>query len=322
MVDFEILSKTASRSLCCAALLVVGCRFGYEGVDLGDSEGTDGLGGNGACGGTRLSSDGGVLEGGAPGDSGATGSTGGTGGSGATGGASGSEAGGASSSGGVGGGGNGTAGASGGAGGSGGTAGASGGTGGIGGNGGAGTTTGGSGGASTTAGGSGGASTTGGGSGGGTSTTGGGTPPDVSSCVADTYGGHDYLLCAERRTWPDALGGCVAIGMSLVRIDDLAENDWLDANRNVTGSGSPPNVWIGASDAGVEDEWRWADGELFWTGDHLGMPENGLFANWYDREPNDVDLAADEDCGSLGSNRPEWFDSACDQLYPYICESL
>lgn len=149
----------------------------------------------------------------------------------------------------------------------------------------------------------------------------GAVPPDPQLCSNKTFGGHDYLLCSEERSWTDAAAGCLAVGMGLVRIDDATENQWLSSNA-VTQPGRSSQIWIGASDAAVEGEWRWSDGELFWLGANNGVEQNGLFSAWYFREPNDVNSA--EDCGSLEtkSSGLEWYDAQCSLAMPFICESL
>jgi hypothetical protein len=164
-------------------------------------------------------------------------------------------------------------------------------------------------------GGSSGSATGGGGVGGG----GTGVPPDMALCNQVSYGGHDYLLCQEQRPWEDANNGCIAIGMRLVRVDDANENQWLFTNAN-TPNGQASEVWLGASDRAVEGEWRWSDGELFWVGDPVGTPQNGLFDAWYFREPNNVN---DEDCAALETAaKPEWYDHHCELSLSYVCESL
>jgi hypothetical protein len=152
---------------------------------------------------------------------------------------------------------------------------------------------------------------------------GGGAPPDPSNCAEASFGGHGYLLCEEMRSWFDAHAACVAIGMRLVRVDDANENQWLFENSVVPG-GRDSQVWLGASDQAVESEWRWTDGELFWLGDETGTPQNGRFAGWYSREPNDGDLDGDEDCASLETNSStaRWYDSSCALTKSYVCESL
>jgi hypothetical protein len=109
--------------------------------------------------------------------------------------------------------------------------------------------------------------------------------------------------------------------MRLVRIDDAMENQWLFTNANVD-QGRASLVWIGADDLAVEGEWRWTDGALFWLGQNNGMAQNGLFAGWYQREPNNVNGA--ENCGAFEtkSSAPGWYDLQCATPYAFVCESL
>lgn len=154
---------------------------------------------------------------------------------------------------------------------------------------------------------------------GGSGGTGDGGPPNMALCDQGTYGGHDYLLCEELRTWGDASEGCLAVGMRLVRVDDADEDEWLFMNAN-TPQGSTSEVWLGATDQAVEGEWRWSDGDLFWVGDQAGTAQDALFAGWYFREPNNVDT---ENCAVLDTKsvEPEWYDYSCELVMPYVCES-
>lgn len=78
------------------------------------------------------------------------------------------------------------------------------------------------------------------------------------------------------------------------------------------------------TDQALEGEWRWTDGSLFWLGGPTpgGMAQNGLFVAWYFREPNNVSMA--EHCASLDTtgSTPEWYDTRCELVQPFVCESL
>jgi hypothetical protein len=265
--------------------LIEGCRYGYELLPLPEDRSHAGTGGEASIAGAAV--------GGADGDATAGADTEPTAGSGGMGGSDGSgesgaagETGGSGATGGLGGS---TTGGLGGLGGS----GATGGLGGLGGSG----------------------AVSGAGAGGG----GSGVPPDPALCNQGQYGGHDYLLCKEPRNWADANSGCQAVGMRLVRVDDANENQWLFDNA-ITPGGSNSLVWLGATDQAVEGEWRWTDGELFWLGIDSGSAQNGLFAGWYFREPNNVN---GEHCGSLETNSasPSWFDTRCHLTTAFICET-
>lgn len=271
-----------------------GCRLGYEQVgELGLGGDADGGSAAGAVGGSTSgggdgSGTGGISRGGtAASDAGVEAGAPSSGGSGTNGGTSGASS----------------------------AAGGEGGDSGLGGSGGGGGSGAGGSDAGTSGGGAGSGGTATGGAGGGAAV------PDPARCNNGTFDGHDYLLCKEARSWPEANGGCIAAGMRLVRIDDDSENQWLYDNA-FTEVGRTSIVWIGANDQAVEGEWRWTDGDLFWLGNNLGMAQNGLFSGWYFREPNDVSGA--EHCASLETNgsAPEWYDTRCELAAPFICESL
>ncbi len=160
------------------------------------------------------------------------------------------------------------------------------GTGGTGGSAGAGTggaggQTGGAAGAGT--GGAGGAGGSGGAAGGAGA---GGVPGGPSVCVPDAdctcvdNGGSEYRFCITEATYQDALTSCESAGMALVRVDDQAENDWLLAEFSSLGlflAVSQPMVFLGGTDAAVDGEWRWSDGEVFWNQTDGAV----LYTNWW-----------------------------------------
>jgi len=82
-------------------------------------------------------------------------------------------------------------------------------------------------------------------------------------------------------------------------------------------------VWLGAGDHETEGSWKWLAGPLanrqFWEGDQSGSGVEGVFENWRDGEPNNVD---DEDCAVLGAEdwvsergSVSWNDELCEGLY-------
>jgi hypothetical protein len=170
---------------------------------------------------------------------------------------------------------------------------------------------------------------------GGTSATGGalgvggsggssfGGATSLGDCHSGTTAGHDYLFCGTTVTWTQARNNCVSVGMQLARVDDLAENQWLGASA-YNPSGSAEGIWLGASDAAVEGEWRWSDGTLFWLGDAGGTAQGGLFAGWYVNQP--VDKHAADDCAVLDlgvGSTFGWYNQDCSGgLAVYVCESL
>jgi hypothetical protein len=328
-----------------------GCRVGYDELaqlalgaggssSSGASGGASSGAGSGAGGSANGSGAGEAGEPGAGGTSGADGgttssggtagsvanggsSTGGTGASGGDSGAAGDATGGMGATGGAGG-----AGASGGAGGNGGVGGSSGSSasGGAGGAAGAGASAGGiSGAGGAGAGGSsgaGGAGAGGAGAGGSSGAAGGGGYAGATSlgdCVTQTFNAHDYAFCNVLASWTGARDSCATIGMQLARIDSDPENVWLFDNLY----DSPPQtgMWIGATDAAVEGEWRWVDGTLFWLGDENGSAQNGLYDAWFFLTQPSAQSSI-RDCGVLDQGSVGWYDSDCTLQKVFVCESL
>ncbi len=269
----------------------VGGSSGTGGVS--GSAGETGQGGTSGTGGTGDSSGGGT--GGATEGVGGTGGT--TAGVGGTGGTTAGVGGTGGTTAGVGG----TGGTTAGVGGTGGTTAGVGGTGGttagVGGTGGTGGQTSGAGGAGT--GGAGGAGA-------------GGVPGGTAVCVPDAdctcadYEGGEYRLCVTEATYQEAQTSCESAGMALVRVDDQAENDWLLAEFLSLGlflAVSQPMVFLGGTDAAVNGEWRWSDGDVFWNETDGAV----LYTNWW---PNFPKPGEPGDCVGMLEDGT-WAERAC-----------
>lgn len=303
----RLIEALARGSICC--MLAAGCRMGYEdaatlrhatGNTAGSGASTSGAtgGGSGAAGTVQPA---GAGDPGMPPGAGGDGTSTGGGTDGSAGGASGDTGtqgnGGTTASGGMGG----SAAASDAGGAAGDALGGSGATGGT-----------------SVSGGAGGTTATGGSSG-----LGGGGYAGASSlgdCMSATYGGRDYLFCNVKVIWEQARDNCASIGMVLARVDDAGEDQFLSDNAYAT----PPitGIWLGASDALVEGEWRWLDGELFWLGAKTGSAQNSLYNGWYVlTQPSAQQPERDCAVHNLG-NSPGWYDADCTFSKEYVCEPL
>jgi hypothetical protein len=149
----------------------------------------------------------------------------------------------------------------------------------------------------------------------GTSGSGDGGAP----CATATYGGHTYAFCEGLLAWTDAAAACSAKGMRLVRIDDAAENAWVQmiAFADVTSTSSIYWPWIGGDDVAVLGEWRWSDGTMFWLGGSNGSAQGGLYSNWVAGAPTSGGGATD--CAIL-QHAAFWSDFQCTRLQRYVCE--
>lgn len=106
--------------------------------------------------------------------------------------------------------------------------------------------------------------------------------------------GHYYTVgtgVQESLSWTNAAAEASAqtlFGMQgyLVTITTPSENDFT---ANYTDASY---IWIGANDAAVEGQWRWATGPeagtQFWQGAGMGTPMPGMYTSWQIGEPNDA----------------------------------
>lgn len=131
------------------------------------------------------------------------------------------------------------------------------------------------------------------------------------SCVYETHGGHDYWFCSGPMEWAAAEDVCASVQMHLARVDDVAENTFIQANVE-------NKAWIGADDQGAEGQWIWAEGgDVFWSGGASGGAQGGVFARWAVGEPNNL---FNEDCAQIRDDG-RWNDSLCGVPFPFVCES-
>jgi len=104
----------------------------------------------------------------------------------------------------------------------------------------------------------------------------------------------------------------------MATVTSKAEGDFV---RKLAGE---ENIWLGASDGAVEEEWRWVQGPehgtMFWKGSGTkGSPQGNNYANWRAHEPNNADSVKDEDCAAMGPTG-EWNDVPCTQFTGLVVE--
>lgn len=123
--------------------------------------------------------------------------------------------------------------------------------------------------------------------------------------------GHIYEYVSYTASWNNANTNAATrskYGSTgyLTTITSQAENDFVAARLLNAG-------WMGASDAAVENTWRWVTGPesgiQFWSGTSSGSTVGGMYANWGTGEPNN---AGDEDCAQfLTGGTGKWNDLPC-----------
>ncbi|MEM8981066.1 MAG: lectin-like protein [Pseudomonadota bacterium] len=98
--------------------------------------------------------------------------------------------------------------------------------------------------------------------------------------VASGGNDHFYDIIATTLTWAEARDAAAAMTYNgldghLVTITSAGEQAFLDS-LNPSGR----DLWLGASDAANEGDWRWV------TGPETGLKLDDTYTNWYGNEPN------------------------------------
>jgi hypothetical protein len=125
-----------------------------------------------------------------------------------------------------------------------------------------------------------------------------------AACTHLTQGSSDYLFCDESRSWTSAEAVCVSAGGHLVTIDDMAEDDWVRAQKNaINGSTS---WFIGYNDQDMESSWVWVATGL-----------EGSYVGWASGRPSGTRAA--DDCAMIPVSAG-WIDVECFRSWNYICE--
>ncbi|MBM4361751.1 MAG: C-type lectin domain-containing protein, partial [Deltaproteobacteria bacterium] len=150
-----------------------------------------------------------------------------------------------------------------------------------------------------------------------------GTPTScvpAPSCGCVPYFTRDriYWVCTCAKPGSDAASACGNTDeQTLVRIDDAAENAWVQAR--IGG-----DAWIGATDLPDEGTWHWpASGggseAVFWDGAASGAPHYGRYSNWADTEPSG---GAGSNCAAILKSTGRWVDDSCGASRPFACERI
>ena len=149
--------------------------------------------------------------------------------------------------------------------------------------------------------------------------------PAASACdgtdeTFDPTSGHCYFLDRVERIWTDAAAACAARGPGsrLVDVSSPAENTLISRLGDASVSSF---VWMGATDAQVEGDWRWLDGADF---PPSPPPNVSSFVRWHAGEPNNGGAGSAQNCAAIarqGSFTGDWDDRRCDDQLASVCET-
>jgi hypothetical protein len=136
-----------------------------------------------------------------------------------------------------------------------------------------------------------------------------------------TYHYYDLATPAGGFDWTQAKNAAAAathFGLQgyLITVTSAEENAFAYSKFN-------QNIWIGASDVGLEGTWKWVtgpeSGNTFWSGTWTGVSVGGYYENWYTKEPNDYGTGEDYAHFWAGKNG-QWNDFPHGNKLSYIVE--
>ncbi|EGT54994.1 hypothetical protein CAEBREN_10724 [Caenorhabditis brenneri] len=93
------------------------------------------------------------------------------------------------------------------------------------------------------------------------------------------------------------------VGGSLVKINNMIENNWIQKWAVVNLDADYNLFWIGASDEGHTKDWRWRDNSAL------------NFNNWNRGEPLE-----DRHCGAMALSSGKWFSALCTEKHQFLCQ--
>jgi hypothetical protein len=137
-------------------------------------------------------------------------------------------------------------------------------------------------------------------------------------CRTGTFGGHAYEHCDVPGTFADAAADCDSRGLRLAKIETEEEQIWVhsmipaaDQANNNTGLWR----WVGGDDRATVGDWRWSDGEAFWSGGNQGAAVGNAYTNWNTNQP-----LTNAFCLAMAARTGVWYAMDCDVARPYVCE--
>ena len=120
-------------------------------------------------------------------------------------------------------------------------------------------------------------------------------------CTERAYDDQTFLICNGAATYLEAAERCEALGMELLRLDDVDTDAYLQREAHLLGM---TGYWIRA----IETQWGWS-----WSRDTY---EPVTYSAWIPGEPNNDN--GNEDCVHVQPRRG-WNDVPCTIQQPYVC---
>ncbi len=128
-----------------------------------------------------------------------------------------------------------------------------------------------------------------------------------------------YVFADSEVDWAEARNACEAhdTDWDLASIQSSEVQAFVE---DLASSEAPgEQLWIGATDLDVEDEWLWVqESVVFWQGGQDGSPPPGQFAHWKSDQPT----GGNQHCARILSETDDWrwADAPCSETYGFLCE--
>ena len=118
-----------------------------------------------------------------------------------------------------------------------------------------------------------------------------------------TLGTSTYAVCASQRSWYAAHATCLALGMDLLTLETLEEEDAVVTAAAGIGVST---LWLGYNDLAADGAHAWTQG-------------GSDYANWCSGQPS---VSQTFDCSALGScDGTGWSVRQCDTPAAFVCEN-
>jgi len=129
------------------------------------------------------------------------------------------------------------------------------------------------------------------------------------------FKGRSYAHVNQRVTFTEAEGLCNQLGMDLVSISTIEENEFVNQlahDKNIVNivNNIEAYPWVGLKKDGIDGQWAWRNSSS-------SSSSSVAYTNWQVHQPN-----GDGDCARI-SYTPDggtWYDGPCTESRPFVCE--
>jgi hypothetical protein len=137
-----------------------------------------------------------------------------------------------------------------------------------------------------------------------------GAAPKVFTLYSATY-----MLFTTPKNWSESVAACSVIGFNLPTIYSAEHANQINeqVRKHIAATAL---YWTGASDAGLDGTWKWADG----AAGNLGANGRGP-GGWNPWTTGQPDGGSADNCVAAGggTNSALWGDARCSNQHDYVC---